>query len=311
MPIDRKMPISKVTVLGGSGMLGNEVTRYLATNFPSLKITSTFRNSKSDGLVSQNLEYRKFEFKVEAKGELEVLLKDTCIVINCIGLIWQKSNSQTLESDFYNINYQLPMEIENLQKEMKFDHIHIGTDCVFNGQKTQRYMESNLPDAIDIYGVSKSLAEINLKMATILRCSVIGRSLQAKVSLLDWFLSHEENMEIKGYSNHFWNGIGTIQLARIIGGLILNPLEMYQGIQHIIPSDVTSKYDLLKLFATEFNRSDLKIAESKQDISISRVLGTLNPERNDTLWRNAGYKRPPSISDIVKEVSSINWMNLR
>ena len=53
------------------------------------------------------------------------------------------------------------------------------TDCVFSG-KEGNYKETSIPDADDIYGLSKRLGEIEDKNALTLRTSIIGHELNTQ-----------------------------------------------------------------------------------------------------------------------------------
>jgi dTDP-4-dehydrorhamnose reductase len=65
--------------------------------------------------------------------------------------------------------------------------IHFSTDCVFTGEKGQ-YVETDLADARDTYGLSKFMGEVDYPHTLTLRTSIIGHELESNVSLVDWFL---------------------------------------------------------------------------------------------------------------------------
>ena len=49
----------------------------------------------------------------------------------------------------------------------------MSTDCVFSGSRGV-YLEDDIPDAFDLYGVSKRLGEVDYHNAVTLRTSIIG-----------------------------------------------------------------------------------------------------------------------------------------
>src|SRR4030065_518975 len=73
--------------------------------------------------------------------------------------------------------------------------IHISTDCVFSG-RTGNYSEEDPTDAVDLYGKTKALGEVNYPHTVTLRTSIIGRELKARLGLIEWFLSQQG--EVKG-----------------------------------------------------------------------------------------------------------------
>ena len=73
--------------------------------------------------------------------------------------------------------------------------IHISTDCVFSGERGQ-YDENSITDAKDLYGISKSIGDINVENALTIRTSTIGHELNSKSGLLEWFLSQNDSCQL-------------------------------------------------------------------------------------------------------------------
>jgi len=160
--------------------------------------------------------------------------------------------------------------------------IHVTTDCVFSG-KTGSYHEYSTPDETNDYGTSKSLGE--LCDGTIIRTSIIGEELTNKRSLLEWVISNE-NRTINGYSNHFWNGVTCLQLAKIIYKII-NENSYWKGVRHIYSPTSVSKYELCKMISDiyELNITVKEYDTEKVDKSLSTVYQILFniPELNEQI----------------------------
>ena len=77
-------------------------------------------------------------------------------------------------------------------------------------------------------------------------------------------------------------------------------------IQHVLPKDEVSKYELLLYFKNYFN-VDVVIEESKSSNSVNRTLKTQNQDNNLKLWRDAGYKSVPTIEENIKELSESDF----
>ena len=120
--------------------------------------------------------------------------------------------------------------------------IHITTDCVFSG-KDGNYNELSEHDETNDYGMSKSLGE--LCKATIIRTSIIGEELTNKRSLLEWVKSNKEK-EINGFTQHYWNGVTCLQLAKIIYKVIKDDLY-WEGTRHIFSPKSVSKFELVSI----------------------------------------------------------------
>jgi dTDP-4-dehydrorhamnose reductase len=139
----------------------------------------------------------------------------------------------------------------------------------------------------------------------ILRTSIIGREIRSSNSLLEWLLAQKKNSEVKGFTNHFWNGVTTFHFSNLVKGIIESK-EFTPGTFHVLPAGTVSKYELLKLIAEKFQRSDLKINKFEAPVAIDRTLATLNPAFNSQIWARAGYDIIPNIEDMVSEYA--NWL---
>lgn len=175
--------------------------------------------------------------------------------------------------------------------------IQIATDCVYSGKKGN-YVETDPHDATDVYGMTKSLGEApHIKN---LRCSIIGPEVKNHTSLLDWFFSQNK---VNGFTNHFWNGITTYHFAKIIQGIIREGIEL-PHLQHIVPADEVTKAELLRIIAEAYKK-DIVVTDVEADEPIDRTLTTNNPELNLRLWQAAGYEEPPTIEQMVEELSQL------
>ena len=167
------------------------------------------------------------------------------VIVNCIGAVPQRT------SDF-DINFELPIWID---KNAGCRVVHAGTDCEADD---------------DAYGVSKRKAFNYLRdhggRTKVIKCSIIGPELTSKQSLLEWFLSSEG--EVHGYSQQMWNGITTLQWAKICWSLIKD----YQSFpQATIPySECISKFTLLDTIKDVYGK-DITIHENDK-IKIDKCL---------------------------------------
>jgi dTDP-4-dehydrorhamnose reductase len=120
---------------------------------------------------------------------------------------------------------------------------------------------------------------------------------------MDWFLSQPTSASVKGFSNHFWNGVSTLHFAKIVFGII-NSGSYEEGVIHVVPRGFSTKYELISAIATEFGRSDLRINKFETAAPINRVLSTINPGRNLSLWLTGGYNEIPTIKQMVLDYAA-------
>lgn len=171
---------------------------------------------------------------------------DVDAIINCAGIIKPYSLNDPATTLF--INGALPHVLSQHYKEKL---IHITTDCVYNGLEGAPYDENSPHSPNDLYGLSKSLGE-PFKHSLVLRTSIIGPEITGFVSLIEWF-KKQEGQSIKGFTNHYWNGITTKQFGKICSAII-NNRDQYpeNGLFHIFSNDI-SKYDMVISFKEKFN----------------------------------------------------------
>jgi dTDP-4-dehydrorhamnose reductase len=244
----------KVFLFGANGMLGNYVQNYLTQN-----------NIQVIPLTRKDFDLEELSVLSLKKFLEEKDLGADDVIVNCAGVIPQASKDRELSKrNYYKINSILPIILSMLTTNM----IHITTDCVFCG-KTGGYHEYSNHDEINDYGTSKSLGE--LCDGTIIRTSIIGEELTNKRSLLEWVISNE-NRIINGYSNHFWNGVTCLQLAKIIHKII-SENTYWKGVRHIYSPTTVSKYELCKMIS-DIYELNIKVKEfdtEKVDKSLTTI----------------------------------------
>jgi len=291
----------KVAILGASGMLGSMLLDYFSKS-KEFKIIATVRSQKELLALSK---YKKVEFKVldvefADQQVLRKALKGAAWVINAIGIIKpyiHDDNAVEIERAL-RINALFPHNLARALEKTKI--IQIATDCVYSGAKGA-YKENDPHDALDVYGKTKSIGEAHFGNFYNLRCSIIGPELSSHLSLMDWFLTRPEGSKVNGYTNHFWNGVTTLHFAKLCEGIIAREIKIAH-LQHLIPTGKISKYEMLKIFANEFNRPDTTITKTNAPEIIDRTLSTEKPKINKKIWQAAGYSKIPSVPEMIREL---------
>jgi dTDP-4-dehydrorhamnose reductase len=288
--------MNKVAVLGSSGLLGYGLTKFLSNQ--GFQVTEFNRQGISvlPGGQAESIDVISFNSDSFLHN-----LGEAKWIINCIGMIKHriKSEDENSLAQTRIVNSNFPKILGKLAAQNDLRVIQIGTDCVYTGI-SGNYDESSFKDANDIYGISKIEGEADLQSTLLLRSSFIGRELETKIEFLEWVLSHERLSQVSGFSNHLWNGLTVLQIGRVIAGIIIsdNPLT---GVQHLIPQDSVSKFELAGLISSRFRRNDLVINRVTAPIAIDRRLDTLNRSENERLWRDAGYSTIPTITVMIDE----------
>lgn len=170
-------------------------------------------------------------------------------IINCIGAIPQRKKE-------FQVNFDLPVWLSD---NAKCKIIHPSTDCEIDDNE---------------YGISKRKAaeyiKNNSKNTKIIKTSIIGPELNGRSSLLSWFM--HSTGEVKGYKNAYWNGITTLEWAKLCYNLI-NWWDDFE-IENVAQSECISKYELLCIFKDVYKK-DIIISPFENDLIDKCLNGTI------------------------------------
>ncbi len=245
----------KVAILGSTGMLGNAVAQHFLNN----DNYEVFLSSRDD--TCENKGY----FYFDALNPTACMLPKVDYVINCIGVI--KPFMKNGIENAIVINSIFPHTFSAFCKSNNIKMIHITTDCVFSG-KTGRYSESSHHDCLDEYGKTKSLGEPENCM--VIRTSIIGAEVKNNVSLVEWVRS-QKGKEVKGFTNHLWNGVTTTEYAKICDQIIQK--NLYKEDLYHVHSNYVNKFELLNLISESLSLG-LEVQPHQTEISCDRTLMT-------------------------------------
>lgn len=270
----------KVLIFGASGMLGHTLYYELSQKY---EVLGTCRSNKWHKDLVDGVDCLDFE-------QVENLVANfkPDFILNAVGIIKQlkEANNKLLS---IQINSLWPHELCRIAEKHNAKVVHFSTDCVFSGKKGN-YHETDLTDSRDTYGLSKLLGEVDYPHALTLRTSIIGHELQSKVSLVDWFLSQEE--EVQGFTQAIYTGFPTVTVARFLDEFVFK--NWISGVWHF-SSEPISKFDLLHLVKDIYDKKIKVIPSSK--VKIDRSLNS------DKLRSRLGFS-PKPWSEMVREMRS-------
>ncbi|MEN8412012.1 SDR family oxidoreductase [Acinetobacter bereziniae] len=233
--------MKKILILGASGMAGHVVYTYLKENSTHQIIGTTNSTSFGDDTIKLDI------FNIE---ELESTLKQyqPDVVINCVGMLIRGSKQYPDKTIYCNAYF--PHLLKRLINESSGELIHISTDCVFSG-KDGGYTENSFKDAVDLYGMSKSLGEINDDINLTIRTSIIGPELKEDgEGLFHWFINQKG--AVTGFKSNYWSGVTTLELAKFLKWALDKKIS---GLYHLTNSQPISKFDLLNTFKDVYSKN--------------------------------------------------------
>ena len=257
----------KVLVIGGNGMLGHQVCRYLSQR---MDVWATFRTTPTN-----------FEFLDPGRILRDVIVQDTMriievldsvkpeAVINAVGIVKQRDEAKQAVPSI-QVNALFPHQLADLCIERGIRVVQISTDCVFSGFRGN-YNELDVPDPVDLYGRTKLLGELHRPGCLTLRTSIIGWQLNTFSSLLSWF-ALQRGKHIKGYRKAIYSGFSTTVLAQLIGDILQTRPDL-SGLYQVA-SEPISKFDLLVRLREILNWTDIDIEPDEQFFCDRSLSGT-------------------------------------
>lgn len=256
----------RILVIGANGMLGSSLLRYFH-KLNQFDILGTVRTEDAKiRLREQGIENIISGVDVNNVEIINSIVAEfrPDYMFNCVGIIKQLKESK-IPIQSIEINSLLPHRLANICSKNNVKFIHFSTDCVFSGDRGM-YTEKSVPDALDIYGRSKLLGEVNYDGHLTLRTSIIGHELNSTHSLIDWFLS--QNSQVDGYTKAIFSGLPTCYLAEVIHKYVL-PHKNLSGLYHL-SVDPISKYELLCLVREIYNKQ--LVIQKNNDFILDRSL---------------------------------------
>lgn len=233
-----------VMVLGGGGMLGHRVVRTLVR--AGVPVACTLRGGLDDfpegwreilarTRLIEGVDAMRADYLARTIEEVR-----PTAVVNCVGVIKQRAEGADPVATIA-VNALAPHLVARAVQPWGGRLIHISTDCVFEGPRGD-YVESDVADARDLYGLSKALGEPKGERVLTLRTSLIGREIRHRESLMEWFIAQNHG-SVRGFRRVFWSGVTNIYLAELVLDILTRNTAL-SGLFHLAGERV-SKYNLL------------------------------------------------------------------
>ena len=241
--------MTRVLVLGAGGMLGHKMfqrfPRWFETVGTVRRLTPALRELErlAGGRLVDGVDV---EIDGSIGGTIRSVRPD--VIVNGIGVIKQRPEAHDA-ARATRVNAQFPHELTRIAADTGARVIHIGTDCVFSGDRGN-YRETDPPDPVDLYGRSKLDGEVSAENAITIRTSMIGRELSGFRSLLEWFLRQPRGSTVQGFTRAIFSGLTNIALADEIARLI-ETAPTLTGLYHV-STQAISKHTLLLMVRDAF-----------------------------------------------------------
>jgi len=278
-----------ILVLGASGMIGSAMFRVLSEQ-SAWQVWGSLRSAEAKqyfpSALAEHLVTGVFAENQDSLVRVFAQVRPA-VVINCIGLT---KHHREAEDPVLSIplNALLPHRLADLCAASGARLIHVSTDCVFAGTRGN-YRESDMPDAVDLYGRSKALGEVDYPHAVTLRTSTIGHELNSRYGLLEWFLAQEG--QCKGFARAIFSGLPSTEFARVVRDVVI-PRPELRGLYHVGGAAI-DKHALL----CEIARAYEKKIEVRRDESF-----VIDRSLDSTRFRQATGYMPAGWPELIRSM---------
>jgi len=241
----------KIAITGASGMLGTSLVSLISKKY------QVYANSLSKISNFENVEWNCFDITSHKilTSWLEKVRPD--VLIYCTAIVnldlCEKQKKLAL-----SIHYESAKIALDFQKKTKKRFIYISSDGVFDGTKTSKYKEEDIPNPINEYAKTKFLAEqdiIKYSQSLIIRTNIVGFNKNG-TSFMDWVVrSLKYDKELNLFVDAHFSPIYVDSLSNVIEKIIKTPIY---GLYHCASRESISKYDFVKRFIDEMNYKTCK-----------------------------------------------------
>lgn len=230
----------KVAIIGSAGQLGSDVL---------------------DRFGEEVVALSHEEIEIKDINSCRKALKDIKVVINCAGYV-NVDESEDNPDEAFMVNGIGARNIGIVCNERQMINVYISTDFVFDGKKKEPYNENDIPNPLNIYGLSKYAGEIFTrnyckKFYIIRTASLYGkRGARGKGgNFVDWMIQKANRNEvIRVVEDIVMSPTYTIDVAEMIKKIVEKKLPY--GIYHVANRGYCSWFEFAKKI---FELLDIKV----------------------------------------------------
>jgi dTDP-4-dehydrorhamnose reductase len=216
---------TRIAILGGRGMLGTDLVKVC----------------RQDGFDVRIFDLP--EFNITDSKQLKEAIGSAKIIINCAAYT-NVDGAESKKELAHQVNTEAAGRLGALVKEAGAWLLHLSTDFVFDGRLDRPYIETDLPNPINEYGMSKLAGEQFLDQSGCRHCIMrlewtYGQAGQNFVTKLIQHAKIEKVLKV--VDDQTGSPTATIEAAKVICKLL--PLKP-EGVYHFASSGYISRYGM-------------------------------------------------------------------
>jgi dTDP-4-dehydrorhamnose reductase len=291
--------ISKILILGASGLIGIPLTKKLRSFY---QIYTTYNRHKffQDSI----------KLDICSSRQLSKLFHDIQpdIVINLCGIYQNLDFCENNKNLVLDVNSRSLISISKLCNEFNSHLISISSDHVFDGSQGN-YKEEDVPSPYNFYGESRLLGEKNIrsycKNYCIVRTSMIFGKNPNRETLSEWILNAPKNNEkLKLINDQFMTPTYLPNFCNMLKEVIDSK---YTQILHLAGPEKISRYEFAVKLFEKFNLDkNFLIPVSKKSFNFSKNMpfdSSLNTDKANMLLKNKPQNLDKSIENYFESNS--------
>ncbi len=204
--------------------------------------------------------------------------------------------------DCYRENTHYPRLLAQICKAHNVRMLTLSSDQVFNGRKKQPYIEADSTDPINVYGMSKKIAEESILMVNsdvlIIRSSLLMNPYNTDEFLFDLLFKNQHTRNRYLVSDIV---VSPAYLPDLINTALDLLIDKEKGIWHISGPDVVSYFDIAEMAISFAGISNIKL----HPIPSIKIVAHAKRPAFTALRSASGIVLPGIEESVVKYISEI------
>jgi UDP-4-amino-4,6-dideoxy-N-acetyl-beta-L-altrosamine transaminase len=244
--------LKKALILGGSGMLGQDVTSTFSKKF-FVKSTYCLNPTTTDSIFFDAQKNPQLLSKLISEYRPD-------IIVNCIAIVsvdFCEEDPDICRIVNGNLSERIVKAVKDLGMEDSCCLVHISTDSIYRQNNIENYSfkETDALCPHNMYAKSKIIAERGYSdykgRLLIIRTAIYGSRSKPNKGLLNWVVSSlRSNNDISGWTNVYFSPISTYRLSLILLDLIQSKAS---GIFNVGSEDYCTKFEFVQQVINSFN----------------------------------------------------------
>jgi dTDP-4-dehydrorhamnose reductase len=275
--------MTRVLLLGASGLLGSHLCVRLPRSFDTMACTRTARPIDEG---ARQLEWLPVPVDATRLATVRHAVEQARpdVVVNAIGITPEAAETAGDRTVLDAVNGAFPHQLAAIAEDRGARVVHISSDGVFSGARGV-YREDDDADPGDAYGRSKLAGELPAPHLT-LRTSFFGRSRRGS-GLIEWLI-RQQGRAIEGFGDYLFTPVSASVLSDLIASAVVRTPAL-EGVYHV-GGEATTKYDLLAA----------AVAQLRLDVRLTRVEhGHVDRRLDSSRFFEAVGDSCPVLSDMI------------